>query len=190
MSSDLRTIDPSSMLAHAPPSPVIFQGSPSQVICVPFYFGCCLAIVLTLWLFNWAMLSWSISYSEAMTYRLWALPLIVCSGIGLSMFSRYLKLATTVYTIDHARITTQHGIGRKVIAGVELYRIQSVQVIEPWWPSLFGTGTLILKTSNRFHPTLALIGMRNAEQLRAALIEASLELRQQLGMRVVTVGPT
>lgn len=169
---------------------VIFQGSPSQAINTPFFVIRAFYALALIYAFNALRARWPHPLTSYMSEISWLVLSITSAVVLLSVFKRYLKVASTIYTIDEARITTRYGVMSKVIASLEMFRVMDVTFVQSWWQGALGIGTLVIQTSDNFHPVMTLYGMENAEQLRASLNIAAVELRRQGGYREVTVGPT
>jgi len=174
-------------MQSAPPA-IIFQGSPSQAVNAPFFLlRAIYALALTA-AFHYLRYRWPSPFSSTLAELLWAAFVITSLVVLLSVVKRYIKVASTVYTIDQARITIRHGIATKVIASLELFRVMDVTFVQSWWEGILGIGTIDIDTSDNFHPRLRMVGMDNAERLRASLNQAAVELRQSGGYREVAVG--
>ncbi|CAD6560714.1 hypothetical protein LMG24235_07034 [Paraburkholderia sabiae] len=158
---------------------VIFSGTPSQVVNLPAYLkGIAGAI------------SVFVAYVYAATRRPvpWYAPLIALLLIAASVVLAYLRTATTEIIIDTARITCRQGIFSRRVESLELFCIQDVTSLHPWWQRPFGIGTVIALTSDSNNPHSRLPGMRGAEHLRDSLDRAAIALRDAKGIREVNMG--
>ena len=71
---------------------------------------------------------------------------------------------------------------------VELFRIQDVTSVHPWWQRMFGIGAVVVMTSDSNNPVWRLPGMKGAEQLRSELNRAAIALRDVKGVWEVNMG--
>jgi len=143
---------------------VIFSGAPSQVINIPAFLkgGVVIALVCAIHLYA----------SDEFPLQ-WRLVLIQALAVMLGVGLPFLKTALTEIVIDTERITWTQGILRRRVSSLDLSLIRGVTTVHPWWQRLFGTGSVILKTSDPAHPVRRLPGIRNAEQLRRRLEEVT-----------------
>jgi len=143
---------------------VIFSGAPSQVINIPAFLkgGVVIALVGAIHLYA----------SDEFPFQ-WRLVLIQALAVMLGVGLPFLKTALTEIVIDTERITWTQGILRRRVSSLDLSLIRGVTTVHPWWQRLFGTGSVILKTSDPAHPVRRLPGIRNAEQLRRRLEEVT-----------------
>jgi membrane protein YdbS with pleckstrin-like domain len=110
--------------------------------------------------------------------------LLVLGGIGLA----YLQVKFTEFENDVERITCRKGILNRTVQSVELFRIQDVTSVHPWWQRMFGIGAVVVMTSDSNNPVWRLPGMKDAEQLRNELNRAAIALRDVKGVREVNMG--
>jgi len=158
---------------------VIFQGTPSQLINLPAFIKGAVAILAIGIGFGYASTQWPVP---------WFIPglavLLVLGGIGLA----YLQVKFTEFEIDAERITCRKGILNRTVQSVELFRIQDVTSVHPWWQRIFGIGAVVVMTSDSNNPVWRLPGMKDAEQLRNELNRAAIALRDVKGVREVNMG--
>lgn len=157
-------------MKHAtPPKSVIFNGAPSQVINLPALLKGAVVIALIGAIHaataNQFPFDWRIAVVQAV---------LILGGVGLP----FLKTAFTEIVIDTERITWRQGIVKRRVSSLELSRIRGVTTVQPWWQRLFGTGSVMIQTSEPAHPVRRLPGIRDAEALRVALNDAVLALRE------------
>jgi uncharacterized membrane protein YdbT with pleckstrin-like domain len=143
---------------------VIFSGAPSQVINIPAFLkgGVVIALVGAIHLYA----------SDEFPFQ-WRLVLIQAAAVMIGVGLPFLKTALTEIVIDTERITWTQGILRRRVSSLDLSLIRGVTTVQPWWQRIFGTGSVILKTSDAAHPVRRLPGIRNAEQLRKRLEEVT-----------------
>ncbi|MFL9921904.1 PH domain-containing protein [Paraburkholderia fungorum] len=166
------------MPASAQPT-VIFHGTPSQVINVPDLFGTSVAIGGLAVVFSWAASRWTVSPGVVVA------PVLVCLAWLALVF---VETALTEIVIDMERITCRQGILTRKVSSLELFRIQDVISLNPWWQRVFNVGTVVILTSDSSNPRWYLPGMVNAEQMRNALNRAAVALRDYKGIREVNMG--
>ncbi|MDE1180982.1 PH domain-containing protein [Paraburkholderia sp.] len=142
---------------------VIFRGAPSQVCNLPALLkgGVVMALIGCVHLLatNAFPFQWNLLLAQAGA---------VLIGIGLP----FVKTAFTRIDIDTTRITWTQGILHRRASTLDLSRIQCITLIHPWWQRLFGTGTIILTTTDAVHPVRRLPAISNADQLCQRLDEA------------------
>lgn len=169
---------------------VIFQGTPSQAVAAPYYLTLAALALILFRTLHYVRYYFPHPLRTVTTELVWAALALAGLMVVLYAVKRFVRIASTVYTIDDARITSRSGIITKVISSIELYRVQDVTLVQPWWQAMLGIGTIVLFTSDTYHPRVTLVGMDNPTQLRASLNVHANDLRQQRGVREVTVGNT
>jgi membrane protein YdbS with pleckstrin-like domain len=158
---------------------IIFSGTPSQVVNLPAYLKGVVGAIIVLVAYLYAATRWPVQ---------WYAPLIGLLLIAAGVVLAYLRTACTEIIIDTARITCRQGIFSCRVESLELFRIQDVTSLHPWWQRPFGIGTVIALTSDSNNPHWRLPGMRAAEQLRDSLNRAAIALRDTKGIREVNMG--
>ena len=162
-----------------PTNYVFFRGKPSQVINLPYLLGGVLALTASEIAYFFASQHWHLTPAIA------ALPFVL---IGLRVTIPYLRTAFTEVIIDAERVTRRRGILTRTVSSLELFRIQDVTSLHPWWQRPFGIGTVVLMTSDSNNPVWFLPGIANAEEMRNDLNHAAIALRDQKGIREVNMG--
>jgi len=162
-----------------PAQDVIFSGTPSQAINLPVFIKGAFAAVIAFAAHLYAMMHWLVP---------WFVLVLALLLIGVGVVVAYLRTAFTEIVIDTARITPRQGILSRRVQSIELFRIQDVTSLHPWWRRLFNIGTVIVLTSDSNNPHWRLPGMRDAEQLRDDLNRAAIALRDAKGIREVNMG--
>ncbi|MCZ2134622.1 MAG: PH domain-containing protein [Burkholderiales bacterium] len=99
-----------------------------------------------------------------------------------------LQVAFTEITIDTERVTARQGILSRHTTSVELFRVQDVEAVQPWWQRPFGVGTVVLHSSDDTFPRWRLFGLRNVDALRDALNRSAITLRNRMGIREINMG--
>lgn len=160
-------------------SRVLYHGRPSQIINLPDVLAALFATVTALAVYAYASRHWHVT------------PAVLTAPIALllgRLALTYLRTAYTEFIIDAERITCRQGILSRSVSSLELFRIQDVESLHPWWQRPFGIGTLIVMTSDSNNPVWRLPGLANAEQMRNDLNRAAIALRDHKGIREVNMG--
>lgn len=163
----------------APARQVLFHGKPSQVINLPDLLAGILAVAVVEVGFVYASRHWNILPAVAIA------PALL---VALRVCVQYLRTAFTEVIIDAERITRRRGILNRSVSSLELFRIQDVTSLHPWWQRPFGIGTVVVMTSDSNNPVWFLPGIPDAEQMRDDLNRAAIALRDHKGIREVNMG--
>lgn len=158
---------------------VIFSGTPSQVVNLPTFIKWLVVAALIVAGYVFALTRWPVP---------WFAPALALLLVGLGVLLVYLQTAFTEFIIDTERITCRQGILNRRVSSIELFRIQDVTSVHPWWQRLFGIGAVVVMTSDSNNPVWRLSGMQHAEQLRDELNRAAIALRDVKGVREVNMG--
>ncbi|MBN3856696.1 PH domain-containing protein [Paraburkholderia sp. Ac-20340] len=165
---------------------VIFSGTPSQIVNLATFIKSLAAVVIVIVGYQYAIARVAVPW-----YVPAALLLLIAGGAAIEYLKTaftHITIDTAHITIDTARITCRQGILNKRVESLELFRVQDVTSLHPWWQRPFGIGTVIALTSDSNNPHWRLPGMRNAEQLRQDLNIAAIALRDAKGIREVNMG--
>lgn len=160
-------------------SRVLFHDRPSQVINLPDLLGGILAVIVLEIAYVFASQHWRLTPAIALV------PVVL---IGWRIAIAYLRTAFTEVIIDAERITRRRGILNRTVSSLELFRIQDVTSLHPWWQRPFGIGTVVVMTSDSNNPVWFLPGIANAEEMRNDLNRAAIALRDRKGIREVNMG--
>jgi len=172
--------DPTANLIPASPQPVvIFHGTPSQVINLPDLLGILGAIGVLGVVFAWASTRWAVSPAVVVV------PALVCLAY-LALIC--VQTAFTEIVIDMDRITCREGILSRKVSSVELFRVQNVISLHPWWQRFFNVGTVVVTTSDPDFPRWYLHGMVDAQRLRNTLNWSAIAQRDRKGIREFNIG--
>ncbi|MFM0068902.1 PH domain-containing protein [Paraburkholderia aspalathi] len=158
---------------------VIFSGTPSEAINLPVFIKGVVVAVIVIAAYVCALTRWPVP---------WFVPALALFVIGVGVVVTYLRTAFTEIIIDTPRITVREGILSRRVQSLELFRIQDVTSLHPWWQRLFGIGTVIVLSSDSNNPHWRLAWMCDAEQLRSDLNRAAIALRDAKGIREVNMG--
>ena len=88
-----------------------------------------------------------------------------------------LPFTFTVYTITEEEITRREGLFNLKENDCYLYKIQDVQLRKTFFGRLFGLGTVVCYTSDTTDPMLQLKNIRNSDQIKRYIFEASEKAR-------------
>ena len=132
----------------------VWQGSPSQIINLPVYLlcglavGACLgvAVVLT------GPAAWAVGGGAA-------IPLVL--GIV-----RWIQTRCRRYELTTQRLLLSQGVLSRRTDEVELYRVKDYALVEPLALRLFGLGNIVVTTTDDTNLTVTLRAVPAARQLR------------------------
>jgi len=158
---------------------VIFHGTPSQVINLPDLLGIFGAIGVLGVVFAWVSTRWAVSPAVIVVSALVCLAYLALICV---------QTAFTEIVIDMERITCREGIVTRKVSSVELFRIQNVVSLQPWWQRFFNVGTIVVTTSDPAFPRWYLHGMVDAQRLRNMLNWSAIALRDRKGIRELNIG--
>jgi len=96
--------------------------------------------------------------------------------------------ATTQIVIDRARVRFSYGLVTREITSIELFRIQNVHAVSTWWQAVLGFGTIVLETSDSWHPVWRMPGISDPAELRDRINRLAVDLRTTRGIGEVNVG--
>jgi uncharacterized membrane protein YdbT with pleckstrin-like domain len=174
--NELAHIDRDDPVAIAPG--VIFSGTPSEIVNLPTYLKAGVGAIVVFAAYLYALTRWTVP---------WFAPVVALLAIAAGVVT-CLRTAYTEIIIDTARIACRQGILSRRVQSLELFRIQDVTSLHPWWQRPFDIGTVLALTSDSNIPQWRLPGMRGAEQLRGELNRAAIALRDAKGIREVNMG--
>ena len=160
-------------------SRAFFHGKPSQVTNLPDLLSGIFALIVLELAYVFASQHWRLTPAIALV------PLVL---IAWRTAIAYLRTAFTEVIIDAERITRRRGILNRTVSSLELFRIQDVTSLHPWWQRPFGIGTVVVMTSDSNNPVWFLPGIANAEEMRNDLNRAAIALRDLKGIREVNMG--
>ena len=92
---------------------------------------------------------------------------------------RFLKTKFTKYEISEERIIETTGVFSRSTDETELYRVKDIRLEEPFFLRMFGLSTILLVTSDKTSPIIALSGVKEGNNLRKTLRDA-VEVRREL----------
>jgi uncharacterized membrane protein YdbT with pleckstrin-like domain len=146
---------------------VIWTGSPSQWLNIGWFAGCLLAAA--------GFIAAGAIISE---------PILAGAFIPL-IFAVYkaIKVRTTRIDVSTERITTTVGIFSRHKWDIELYRVKDTTLHEPFLLRLVRRANILIISSDRSSPTVALRALPNAEWLRQQIRTNVERLRLKRGVR-------
>lgn len=96
---------------------------------------------------------------------------------------KILKLLTTKFEITDERIIYQYGIFSVKREYMELYRVKDFSVSTPFWLRLFSLANLIIYSSDKTHPVLPILAIKDEEFVYDGLRERVETMRKIKGVR-------
>ena len=128
----------------------LFRGSPSQILNLPIYLAS--ALVMT----------------GIVPLGLLVSPLLFLLGlapIGFALW-KWLELRCRVYEITTQRVRVSQGILTRRTDEMELYRVNDITLLEPFWQRMLGLGDLVLATNDTTNPSLRIRAIRGIHEVR------------------------
>ena len=119
-------------------------------------------------------------------YVLWLLLFWLVIPLFILLW-QWLVIRTTVYELTSERLKLRRGVLNKHLDEVELYRVRDYQLEQPFLLRLFGLGNILLRTSDRSHPSVRLRAIRDGEQLYERIRSAVEQCRSRKGVRELDV---
>jgi len=132
---------------------ILFNGSPSQVLNLDV-FGVCGLIVLAL--ITASIFIWP------------AFLLLLPVPIGIAGW-KWLELKCRVFELTTERLRISRGIFTRRTDELELYRVNDISLIEPFFFRLFSLGSLLITTNDVSTPVVSIPAIKAAKELREEL---------------------
>jgi uncharacterized membrane protein YdbT with pleckstrin-like domain len=98
---------------------------------------------------------------------------------------KWLVIKCTKYELTNQRLKKQYGVLNKKIDELELYRIKDYKLDQPFFLRLFSLGNIVLKTSDKSHPTVIIPAVSESAELREKIRSLVENLRDQKRIREV-----
>ena len=98
---------------------------------------------------------------------------------------KWLVIKCTKYELTNQRLKKQYGVLNKKIDELELYRIKDYKLEQPFFLRLFSLGNIVLKTSDKSHPTVIIPAVSESAELREKIRSLVENLRDQKRIREV-----
>jgi uncharacterized membrane protein YdbT with pleckstrin-like domain len=119
-------------------------------------------------------------------------PALILSAIAIPVLFalvRWWQTHSQRYEITTERIRTSTGIVSRRTSELELYRVRDYTVVEPFWLRLIGRGNLIIETSDRSNPHLAIQAVPGVSALKDQVRLHTERMRQRRGVRDLEINP-
>jgi uncharacterized membrane protein YdbT with pleckstrin-like domain len=132
---------------------------------------------------------WKGPSSQARFFGVYLLCLLFCwliVPIFIALW-KYLENRCRVYEITTERIRQTSGVFSKVSEQLELYRVEDIKVIQPFWFRLFGVGNITLTTNDASTPTVTLEAVPNIDTLRESLRKSVENCRDRKRVRLTEI---
>ena len=156
---------PETPAGPAPEESTVWEGSPSQWMNFGTYFlwGAALVVLgIGAGYLRWGTPGFLGSWGRPI-----GLVLAVLLVVPLFVVLRaYLLTRTTRYKLTSERILSSAGILSRRTDNLELYRVDDLNVLQPFFMRLVGRANLVIVTSDRTTPEMTLAGLPNTQALR------------------------
>ena len=106
--------------------------------------------------------------------------------LGLAWLGYFYRSRSVTYIITSHRIVVETGLLSKRRRNLELYRVDDLELDRPFLQRLLGCGTVILHSSDRDQPILALRGVEDADLLFEKLRDCAKSERSRAGIKTLT----
>ena len=90
-----------------------------------------------------------------------------------------LPLSFTVYKLSESLLTISKGLLNKIEDDCYMYKIQDVKLSRSLFERMFKLGTIICYTGDITHSEIRLTHIKNANEIKAFILEASEEARRK-----------
>ncbi|HHN78068.1 MAG TPA: PH domain-containing protein [Phycisphaerales bacterium] len=162
--------DPRPAPAAAPtPEEELWSGGPSQWVNAHWYALCVVLIPILL-------------IVASFYFGVWWLFLLSVIPLAFAGY-RYLKTATTRYTLTTERLKWRWGILARHTEEVELYRVRDLGYTQPLHQRVLGLGTIEVTSTDERTPHIVLGAIRDADRVREYFRESTERMRQLRGVR-------
>jgi uncharacterized membrane protein YdbT with pleckstrin-like domain len=102
----------------------------------------------------------------------------------LYMLAQWGLIKTRVFEVTTERIRVTTGLLTRRTDELELYRVQDLTLIEPFFGRLFGLGTIVVTTNDASTPVLEIQYIRGAREVREQMRKSVEECRDRKRVRV------
>ena len=97
----------------------------------------------------------------------------------------YLAIRFTIYEVTEQRFIQKTGVLNQKIDELELYRVRDYRIEKPLYLRIFGLGNLILVTSDKSDPRVAILAIKDVENLRDKIRNSVEIARKKTGTKEV-----
>jgi membrane protein YdbS with pleckstrin-like domain len=98
---------------------------------------------------------------------------------------KYWENRCRFFELTTQRIRLTNGIFTKVSEEIELYRIEDIKVVQPFWYRLFGLGSIMLTTNDASAPTFTIDAIPDVIELREHLRKSVEQCRDRKRVRLM-----
>lgn len=151
------------------PESELWSGGPSQWVNAHWYALCVVLIPILL-------------IVASFYFGVWWLFLLSAIPLALAGY-RYLKTATTRYTLTTERLKWRWGILGRHTEEVELYRVRDLGYTQSLRQRAVGLGTIEVTSTDERTPVIVLGSIRDADRVREYFRESTERMRQVRGVR-------
>jgi uncharacterized membrane protein YdbT with pleckstrin-like domain len=155
--------------------PIIWKGSPSQIMYLHIHLLNVAIIVLLAFLTDYLM-------TLSLYIKLGHIAAIQFTFIGISIYL-FLKLYFVEYTLYESKIGFQRGIFNLKYDETELYRIKDYSLRSPFFLRLFSLSNLRMESSDRIYPNIELKAIKKGKWLFREIESRVEEQRRIKGVR-------
>ena len=153
----------------ATPERELWSGGPSQWVNAHWY-GLCVVLIPVLLIV------------ASFYFGVWWLFLLSVIPLAFAGY-RYLKTATTRYTLATERLKWRWGVLARHTEEVELYRVRDLGYTQPLWQRAVGLGTIEVTSTDERTPHIVLGAIRDADRVREYFRESTERMRQLRSVR-------
>lgn len=82
---------------------------------------------------------------------------------------KWILVRSRTYEVTTQRLRIRQGVFSKRTDEMELYRVKDTTLVEPFWPRLFGLGTIEMTTNDATTPLIRIEAIAGAKELREQL---------------------
>ena len=164
---------------------IIWQGTPSHYSSLESYLFWLITFFVILFFIYWNAPQWKQWQALISPELLSGLSVFFIALPIWKLISIYLVIYSTNYQLTNERIITSTGVFSRSHDELELYRIKDYQVEEPFFQRFFSLGTIILETSDKSHPILSLLAIKDPKKIRNIIRERVEILRTTKGVREI-----
>ena len=90
---------------------------------------------------------------------------------------KYLVVRSQVYELTNERLRITRGVINQQVDEIELYRVKDTLMIRTWWMRLAGLSSIVMETSDRSMPRLAIPAISGGTEMRE-LLRRQVELQR------------